>query len=177
MRFRIPTLTRPCRVQPRASPLPSPLSFSSPHTGTRSTLDRCTRPHPGRLLQAWPRAFPQDQPRPPSSSHPALTSVTRERPSVTTCSSGLSHESHIHEEKEGSALWRPHCWGPRPGLDRTSALLPLPSWAQAALDQPWRQRTVLGCPHRIPTPSVFSSRLMFLCLEWLEITCDFFFFL
>ena len=32
-----------------------------------------------------------------------------------------------------------------------------------------------GLPSPQP-PSVFSSRLMFLCLEWLEITCDFFFF-
>lgn len=29
-----------------------------------------------------------------------------------------------------------HCWGPGPGLDGTSALLPRPSWAQAPRRQP-----------------------------------------
>ena len=173
MKFGIPTLTRPCQVQPHASPLPSPRASLPRTPECAPPWTAAHAPHPGWLLQAWSRALPQDQPR-PSSSRPALISVTRERPSVTMCSSGPPPESHIHEEKGGSALWRPHCWDPGPGLDRTS-LLPCPSWAQAALDQPWRQRTALGCPHHIPTPSVFSSRLTFLRLEWLEITWDFFF--
>lgn len=65
MKFGIPTITRPCQAPPRA--LPSPRSFSSPHTMTRSISDPLHTPRqPGRLLQAWPGGpFPQDQPRPP----------------------------------------------------------------------------------------------------------------
>lgn len=71
-------------------------------------------------------------------------------------------------------------WGPRSGLDGTSGLLPCPSWAQGSEQQPSinpEDRTSLGRPHGSPTQSVFSSRLMFLLPERLEITWDFFFFL
>ena len=179
MKFGIPTLIGPCQARPCA--LPSPMSFYSPHTLTRSISDLLhTPPQPGRLLQAWPGGpLPQDQPRPPSSSRPAPISVARDRPSVTTCAR-RPPQPHAHEEKGGSALCtavapkttrasssrvsavgKPGPLGPQvgPGWDIRPVPLPLlgSGIRAAALNQPWRQRTALGRPHGSPTPSVFSS--------------------
>ena len=100
MKFGIPTLTRPCQVQPHASPLPSPRASLPRTPECAPPWTAAHAPHPGWLLQAWSRALPQDQPR-PSSSRPALISVTRERPSVTMCSSGPPPSLTFMKRKEG----------------------------------------------------------------------------
>ena len=154
MKFGIPTLIGPCQARPCA--LPSPMSFYSPHTLTRSISDLLhTPPQLGRLLQAWPGGpLPQDQPRPPSSSRPAPISVARDRPSVTTCARRPPSLMPT-KRKEGllcAPLWpqRPRVppppesvqlasrglWGPRSGLGGTSGLFPCPFWAQGSEQQP-----------------------------------------
>ena len=195
MKFGIPTLIGPCQARPCA--LPSPMSFYSPHTLTRSISDPLhTPPQPGRLLQAWPGGALAPGP----AKAPVLLP-----PSPDQCgarSPFCDHvckppaQSHTHKEKGGSALCtpvapkttrasssrvspvgKPGPLGPQvgPGWDIRPVPLPLLGLGirAAALNQPWRQRTALGRPHGSPTPSVFSSRLMFLLPECLEIMWDF----